>query len=170
METVVSDSLSFIGMDLASFNNAEEAEGICSVTMPASRPCQICPPERTAEECREFQRMHGCHGCDRQGCWHASSSCLFYKRFREPHADALMGDSAPHMRETRVTCTADGSEMEGRRKVNWWTQHSDVRFVVNEAQQFSMGTASGEECNCLVDTLRQRLHLDCDIKAVRAYV
>ena len=55
-----------------------------------------------------------------------------------------MGDSVPHMRETRATCTADGSETEGRRKVNWWTQYSDVSFVVNEAQKFSMGTASGE--------------------------
>ena len=44
-----------------------------------------------------------------------------------------------------------------------------------------MGTASGEECNCLIDTLRQQLQehyddnvrqqlLHCDIKAVRAFV
>ena len=33
-----------------------------------------------------------------------------------------------------------------------------------------MGTASVEECNCLLDTLRQQLQLHCDIKTVRAFV
>ena len=54
--------------------------------------------------------------------------------------------------------------------MNWWRQYHDVRFVVNEAQQFTMGNASGHDCNCLIDTLRQQLHLDCDVGAVRAYV
>ena len=33
-----------------------------------------------------------------------------------------------------------------------------------------MGKASGSECNCLIDTLRQQMNLECDIKAVRDYV
>ena len=45
-----------------------------------------------------------------------------------------------------------------------------MRLTVNEAQHFAMGEASGHECNCLIDTLRQQLCLDCDIGAVREYV
>ena len=81
-----------------------------------------------------------------------------------------MGDSVPHMRETVITCTADGNIMEGRLSVNWWRTYTDVRLVVNGEHHFRMGTASGDECNCLIDTLRQQLNLDCDIGAVRAYV
>ena len=33
-----------------------------------------------------------------------------------------------------------------------------------------MGNASGHESNCLRDTLREQLRLDCDIGVVRAYV
>ena len=84
-----------------------------AVVLPAFMPCDICPPERTAEDCAEFQRVHGCHACDRRGCWDANSLCSFYNRSREAHPDALMGDSVPHMRETRITCTADGIAMSG---------------------------------------------------------
>ena len=60
--------------------------------------------------------------------------------------------------------------MEGRLRVNWWTAYNDVRFAVNEQQQLTMGKASGHQCNCLIDTLRQQLNLDCKTGAVRAYV
>ena len=132
--------------------------------------CQICPPDRTAEGCVEFQRLHGCHACDRRGCWHANPSCRYYTRVRESHPDATMGDSVPHMRETRITCTAGGLNMEGRLHVNWWRQSNDVRFSVDGEGPFSMGHASGDQCNCLIDTLRQVLDLECDIRAVRAFV
>ena len=59
--------------------------------------------------------------------------------------------------------------MQGRMQVYWWREYDDVRFVFNE-QHFKMGKASGHEYNCLIDTLRQQLHLDCDVRAVRAYV
>ena len=64
--------------------------------------------------------------------------------------DHQPGDSVPHMRETRITCTADGWEIEGRHSVDWWKQYRDVFFSVNEANHFSMGKASGDECNCLI--------------------
>ena len=144
-------------MDLASFVDAEYTKEMCSVTMPACIPCHICPSESTAEECKKFQCMYGCHGCDRQGCWHTSPSCVFYKRFREPHADALLADSTSHMRQTHITCIADGRVITGERNVNWWTGYNEVRFVVNHAEHVIMGTASGEEYNCLIDTLRQQL-------------
>ena len=143
---------------------------ILGMLMPAFMPCQICPPERSPEGCIEVQRMHGCHSCGRRGCWHTNLLCFFFQRNREAHRDALMGDSAPHMRETHITCTADGTQMEGRLHINWWSRYHHVQFLVNDAQPFTMGRASGEECNCLIDTLRQQLHLECDIRAVRAYV
>ena len=74
------------------------------------------------------------------------------------------------MRETRITCTADGLDMEGRLNVDWWRQYRDVCFTVNGAEQFSMGKASGDECNCLIDTLRQQMNLECNIAEVRNYV
>jgi hypothetical protein len=39
------------------------------VAMPAVMPCHICPPRHTAGDCEGFQRLHGCHACDRTGCW-----------------------------------------------------------------------------------------------------
>jgi len=76
-------------------------------------PCRICPPQHTERECILFQRAHGCHACDRKGCWTASPECPFLHRFREPHNDAEMGDTAPHIRETRISCLADGTEVAG---------------------------------------------------------
>jgi hypothetical protein len=86
---------------------------VLGVAMPAFMPCQICPPRRTAGGCVDFQRVHGCHACDRTGCWQANPSCRFYNRSREEHADALLGDTVPHMRQTRITCTADGMQVQG---------------------------------------------------------
>ena len=141
-----------------------------AVVLPAFMPCPICPPNRTDEECVEFQRTHGCHACDRIGCWNANPSCRFFNRSREAHADAQLGDVVPHMRETRITCTADGTLMQGRLNVRWWERYRAVRFTINDSAPLMMGFASGDECNCLIDTLRQQLHLDCDTIAVRAFV
>ena len=139
-------------------------------TMPAFMRCQICPSDRTADDCVQFQRSHGCHACDRRGCWHANPRCAFHNTAREPHRDSQWGDSVPHERETRITCIADGAPMIGRLRVDWWRAYNNVRFAVGEQQHFTMGKASGHQCNCLIDTLRQQLHLDCNIGAVRAYV
>ena len=138
--------------------------------MPAFMRCPICPPNFTGEECADFQRINGCHACDRRGCWQASSSCLFFARARSSHQDAGWGDSVPHMRETVITCTADGLDIEGRLSVDWWRHYQDVCFCINGADQFSMGKASGDQCNCLIDTLRQQMNLECDTRAVRNYV
>ena len=71
-----------------------------------------------------------------------------------------MGDTVPHMRETRIVCTADGTGMHGQQDANWWRAYADVRFVINDAQHFTIGHASGDQCNCLIDTLRQMLTED----------
>ena len=63
-----------------------------------------------------------------------------------------------------------GHHTEGQQRVNWWRHHTEFVFTVNDGQDLAMGTASGHECNCLIDTLRQQLSLDCDIGAVREYV
>ena len=168
-ECYVWSILSFSGM-AAPWCHGPWMGVVLGATMPAFMRCQICPSDRTAEDCVQFQRIHGCHACDRRGCWHANPRCAFYNSARGPHRDSQWGDSVPHMRETRITCTADGAPMEGRLRVNWWTAYNDVRFAVNEQQQFTMGKASGHQCNCLIDTLRQQLNLDCNIGAVRAYV
>ena len=86
---------------------------VLGVAMPAFMPCEICPPQRTVGDCEDFQRVHGCHACDRNGCWHTKPSCRFYNRARVDHADALLGDTVPHMRETCITCSADGMPREG---------------------------------------------------------
>ena len=139
-------------------------------TMPAFMRCQVCPPHFTDEDCVQLQRNNGCHACDRRGCWHTSPGCPFVGRSRVNHRDADLGDTVPHMRETRITCIADGVDMVGQLRQHWWALHRDVRFTVNGVHHFSMGKASGDQCNCLIDTLRQQLHLECDIRAVRAYV
>jgi len=143
---------------------------ILALSMPAFMRCEICPPHYTAEECADFQRNNGCHACDRSGCWHASPACALRGQAREPHPDAAWGDTVPHMRETRVTCTADGSNIEGRLRERWWRPYRDVCFTVNDTEHFIMGEASGDQCNCLIDTLRQQLHLECDTRAARAFV
>lgn len=143
---------------------------LLAVSSPAFMPCPICPPAFSSEECVEFQRVNGCHACDRTGCWQTNPTCLFNGQPRASHEDAQLGDTVPHMRETSIACTADGLEMQGRLGMNWWQEYEYVCFCVNESNFFSMGEASGEECNCLIDTLRQQLNLECDIKAVRDYV
>ena len=180
-----------ITMDSSSLDLANDTEVINDDTMSAYIPCQICFGT-TAEGCQQFQIANGCHSCDWPGCWNdgqglkrslnASSSCEFYGRTREYHADASMGDGINHIRQTDITCTADGIVIDGRCKPNWWTRYDEVRFVVNHTEHFVMGTASGEECNCLIDTLRQQLQehcddnvrrqlqLHCDIKTVREFV
>jgi len=141
-------------MDSSSLDLAYDTEVINDDTMSAYIPCQICFGT-TAEGCQQFQIANGCHSCDWPGCWNdgqglkrslnASSSCEFYGRTREYHADASMGDGINHIRQTDITCTADGIPIDGRCKPNWWTRYDEVRFVVNHTEHFVMGTASGEE-------------------------
>ena len=145
-------------------------------SMPAFMRCEVCPSYFTAEQCTEFQRIHGCHACDRRNCWRANPVCPFFE-FKSRGApwclsdpDAAWGDTVPHMRETQITCTADGSELAGRHREGWWERYHDVCFSINDREQFVMGKASGDQCNCLIDTLRQQLHVECDVRAVRAFV
>ena len=158
------------GSSFLSFSNQHPAYRGGTFLMLTWGRCKICPFHFTSEECAVSQRTNGCHACDQKDCWHMNSACEFFGRSRELHPDAEWGDTVPHFRETRITCTADGLEIEGRHSLDWWKQYRDVCFSVDNVNHFDMGKASGDECNCLIDTLRQQMKLDCDIRAVRNYV
>ena len=132
--------------------------------------CDVCPAYFTREQCAEFQRIHGCHACDRRNCWRESPLCLLGGKPRETGLAGAWGDTVPHMRETHITCTADGRHLAGCRREGWWERYHDVYFSINDREHFVMGKASGDQCNCLIDTLRQQLHVECDVRAVRAFV
>ena len=52
--------------------------------------CDVCPSYFTAEQCTEFQCIHGCHACDRRNCWRDNPLCLFggMSRSTDPVAGA----------------------------------------------------------------------------------
>ena len=72
------------------------------------------------------------------------------------------------MSETRIRIYADGVEQtHQRRQAYWYNEHSQVEIHL-EGQRFGLGHASGDGCNCLIDTLRQLLPIGgCDVAAVR---
>ena len=110
----------------------------------------------------------GCTSCGRLG--HASNAhpqCLFYERERDVHLDAHGGSSVQHMSQTSIQILADGiMQCASRRKPYWYEGHR-LRIMVDD-QQFALGKASGEGCNCLIDTLRQKLGVaSCNIADVR---
>ena len=109
-----------------------------------------------------------CTSCGRLG--HASNAhpqCLFYERERNVHLDAHGGSSVQHMSQTSIQILADGiMQCASRRKPYWYEGHR-LRIMVDD-QQFALGKASGEGCNCLIDTLRQKLGVaSCNIADVR---
>ena len=92
-----------------------------------------------------------CASCGRVNCSTDNPHCPFYGRRREPHADAQLGDNVPHMRQMAIEFDADGT-----------VEVDEKRLVA--------GKASSESCNCLIDTLRQVLHLQCDLAGVRRHL
>ena len=132
-------------------------------------PAPGCPYERDSSECVLHQRTTGCHACDRMGCWRTNTACPFFRyASREDHADASFGDNVPHLRQTDMVCVAAGAVKSGLQQTpNWWEQCRPV-FFVTDGSAFALGMASGEGCNCLIDTLRQALGIICNVEYVRA--
>ena len=91
-----------------------------------------------------------CAACDRVNCSIDNPDCPYYHRCREPHADAQLGDNVGHMRQMAIAFEA--------------------RTVIINGKRFLPGGASSESCNCLIDTLRQVLHLQCDLAGVRRHL
>ena len=127
-------------------------------------PCAWCGKE-CPEACKEQQQRSGCHACDRIGCWTTSRACRFYSRSRSSHADATMGDNVPHMTATAVEILDGGAELlrDVKMPANW---HSGRDVVVKvDDSFFHIGSASGGNMNCLIDTLRQVVAggVDCNV-------
>ena len=147
---------------------------ILGFLFPMFPPCQQCAAfggdfTEDDDDCRAFQREFGCHACDGKGCWRKNRTCRFFGRQRERHGDAGLGDTVPHMRETNIRVFADGIEQQSssqRRAPGWWRLCREVR-VTTENKDFVMGHASGDGMNCLIDTLRQQLHVICNVSSVR---
>ena len=134
-----------------------------------SAPCPQCVHLRDSPGCQEFQASSGCHACGVVGCWRTNLTCRYYNRDRVKHRDAGLGDTVPHMREVNAVCVADGSAREGLQNINWWLGRQ-VHFVFQRDLVYFMGSASGDECNCLIDSLRQCLDVICDVGRVRSLV
>ena len=98
-----------------------------------------------------------CGRCGKSG--HAENDCPDFPLPRgapwnAAHADAQLGDHVPHMRQVRWELlrerTLGGSEI--------------VRI---EGRDFYFGEASGDDNNCLIDTLKQKLKAFASLQAVR---
>ena len=67
------------------------------------------------------------------------------------------------MSQTRIEILKDDEALETGRILApmWWINH---RIVIRiEGVDYFMGAASGEDCNCLIDTLRQCFDLVCNV-------
>ena len=143
----------------------------CRALDMLSSRCEMCVPRGEvfvdSTECEMYQRRVGCHACDRIGCFRRNLSCQFFNRHRDTHADGGLGDRIPHMSQTDIQNLRDGALLEARRPLAplWWRGHSVIVRI--EGMDCIMGAASGDGCNCLIDTLRQCLRLVCNLEYVR---
>lgn len=54
----------------------------CNSARQGIVPCNVCPHDMGSENCRIYQQLHGCHACDRPGCWRLSADCPFIAVFQ----------------------------------------------------------------------------------------
>ena len=128
----------------------------------AAVPESSAPPPRKCSRWRHICAEHpilGCSSCDRR-CHRDNSDplCDFYGRAREDHADAALGDTVDHISQTQFVLSIDGVKLPDgpKRDPGWYEGHKLV--VTVDDMRFELGTASGDGCNCLIDTLRQLLN------------
>ena len=83
------------------------------------------------------------------------------------HPDADLGDHVPHMSQTNISIFADGVlRTRGAQRPHWYKGRA-VEIRIDDAF-FGLGRASGDGCNCLIDTLRQKLPaVICHVPTVR---
>jgi hypothetical protein len=115
-----------------------------------------------------------CTSCDRPG--HANNEdrqCEFYGRARGQmawalnHPDSGLGDTVPHISETRIRISTNGVEQTEAHRQPFWYQ-SQVLEIEVDGHAYHLGSASGAGCNCLIDTLRQKLPgIICKVSNVR---
>ena len=74
----------------------------------------------------------------------------------------------PHISETNIRIVANGVEQTSARREPLWYQGQVLQIELN-GHSYRMGSASGDGCNCLIDTLRQVLPgVISSVAAVRA--
>ena len=79
---------------------------------------------------------------------HAGENCDFFRNEPVDHPDAHPGAAGPHM-------------------IGEFNVQINGRFVMFNGHRFEIGRASGAGCNCLIDTLMQKLLLVANVPAVR---
>ena len=83
-----------------------------------------------------------------------------------------MGDNVQHMSQTLVQIYSGDMECtQGKKMSANWRHGCDVVVKVN-GSCFRVGSASGWNMNCLIDTLRQVVHggVDCNVQDVRNHI
>ena len=99
---------------------------------------------------------------------HDAEHCPFFRRSREAHADAQLGDNVPHMNQVNITISADGAVVEQCQRAVGWFYHRRLEILVNNIN-FVLGKASGEGCNCLIHSFQKILPTSMfDVPFVRA--
>ena len=107
-----------------------------------------------------------CHRCDRIG--HTANACPFFTDERDNHSDAGWGDTTPHLQQTQISISVQGEAIECNQRLPEWWIGQQLEISVDDIW-FVLGSASGQCCNCLIDTLRQVLPtVVCDVALVRA--
>ena len=135
----------------------------CEQCLAAMVHITVVPHENDAV-CVSNQKMYGCHACGRESCFSNSASCP-YSRFRGKrldHPDAISTGNIEHMSQVRISCLRGMDEIQAQVRLsgNWWLFGPPVTFIVNDIH-LRMGQASGDGCNCLIDSLRQCLNMQC---------
>ena len=99
---------------------------------------------------------------------HDAEHCPFFRRTREAHADAQMGNNVPHMNQVNITIRVDGAIVEQCQRAVGWSYHQRLDISVNNIN-FVLGKASGEGCNCLIHSFQKILPTSMfDVPFVRA--
>ena len=72
------------------------------------------------------------------------------------------------MSETRIRVVANGVEQTAARRTPYWYANQAIDVYVNGVA-YGLGVASGDGCNCFIDSLRQKLPgVICSVPLVRA--
>ena len=93
----------------------------------------------------ELEESGYCSRCGKAG--HQAGNCPSFPLSRLQHEDAFSKGRGPHLRQVNVLCQGDRLRVDGV----WYVQ----------------GFASPTDCNCLIDTLRQKLGVQADLHVVR---
>ena len=121
-----------------------------------------------------YVTAHRCTSCDKPG--HANNEdrrCIFYRRNRGQiawapnHPDSTLGNTVPHISETQIRISCNGVEQTEDHREPYWYRNQVIEIEV-DGHAYRLGEASGDGCNCLIDTLRQKLQgIICNISWVR---